>query len=45
MSLKLDHYILGKTIGVGAFGKVKRTNFFYNFLNYIIKLLLMIFQN
>ena len=24
MALKLEHYLIGKTLGVGAFGKVKR---------------------
>ena len=24
MSVKLEHYIISKTLGVGAFGKVKR---------------------
>ena len=24
MSLKLEHYIISRTLGVGAFGKVKR---------------------
>lgn len=26
-NLKIEHYIIGKTLGVGAFGKVKRSYF------------------
>ena len=28
MALKLEHYIISKTLGVGAFGKVKRKSIF-----------------
>ena len=27
-NLKIEHYIIGKTLGVGAFGKVKRSYFY-----------------
>lgn len=30
MALKLEHYLIGKTLGVGAFGKVKRKLTFNN---------------
>lgn len=40
-NLKIEHYILGRTLGVGAFGKVKRNKNFclcisFEFLSILI---------
>ena len=32
-NLKIEHYFLSKTLGVGAFGKVKRKNCFWILVN------------